>query len=333
MSHNSDVSQGAEAESSGTDSALQAETEMLQRAEPRAASKWAIAVVPEQTKVAKVEDHDASFDFRGAPPVRTRPAASAEAKYSHAQELVDPFDQFQSLQVSLTPQSRLVSLTDSGTPAAEAFRLLGVRLRHLRRDRPLKKVLITSTIPQEGKSTVAANLACTLALRTQQRTLVLEGDLRRPSLSRIFGLGRNPGICEWLEEDRSLTTSIYRLEEPNIWILPAGSSPSNALQLLQSGKLSTLLDQLNALFDWIIIDSPPVLPLADTSVWMRLTDGILLTTRQGTTEKQHLQRALEAVESKKLIGALVNSSKHAASSDYYYNAPAAISRSDDLSAR
>jgi Mrp family chromosome partitioning ATPase len=149
----------------------------------------------------------------------------------------------------------------------------------------------------------------------------------------MFGLGRNPGISEWLEGDRSLTTSIYHLEGPNIWILPAGSAPSNALELLQSGRLSSMMDQLTVLFDWIIIDSPPVLPLADTSVWMRLADGILLTTRQGTTEKRQLQRGLEAVESKKLIGALVNSSKHAAAGDYYYYGPAAVSRPDDAPAR
>jgi capsular exopolysaccharide synthesis family protein len=165
---------------------------------------------------------------------------------------------------------------------------------------------------------VAGNLACILGLKTQQRTLLLEGDMRRPSLSRMFGLGRNPGLSEWLQGQRSLTTSIYHLEGPNVWILPAGSSPSNALELLQSGRLSTLMDQLAAAFDWIIIDSPPVLPLADTSVWMRLADGILLTTRQGTTEKRQLQRGIEAIEPKKMLGALVNSSKHASASDYYY---------------
>ncbi len=330
MSYIFDALQRSEAERARTDLAeLSEETEMLQRAERRAASKWQIAVEAEQAKVANGVDRDAISGLSGEPPVSTRPAASAVAEYSQAEERLDPFDQFQSLPVSLTPQSRLVSLTDGGSPAAEAFRLLGVRLRHLRRDLPLKRVLITSTIPQEGKSMVAANLACTLALKTQQRILLLEGDLRRPSLSQMFGIGRNPGVCEWLEDDRSLATSVYLLEGPNIWILPAGSSPSNALQLLQSAKLSTLLDQLNALFDWIIIDSPPVLPLADTSVWMRLVDGIILTTRQGTTEKRQLQRGLEAVESKKLIGALVNSSKHAATGNYYYYAPAAASQSDD----
>ena len=86
-----------------------------------------------------------------------------------------------------------------------------------------------------------------------------------------------------------------------------------------------MMDQLTLWFDWIIIDTPPVLPLADTSVWMRLADGILMATRLGTTEKRQLQRGLEAIESKKLIGALVNSSKNAATSDYYYS-PAAIQR-------
>ena len=175
---------------------------------------------------------------------------------------------------------------------------------------------------------IAANLACTLALKTQQRTLVLEGDLRRPALSRMFGLGRNPGLSELLEGGRSLTASIYHLEAPNIWILPAGSAPGEALELLQSGRLATLMDQLTVLFDWIIIDSPPMLPLADTSVWMRLTDGILLATRQGTTEKRKLQKGLEAIEPKRLLGALVNSSTNATANDYYYYGPSTTERSN-----
>jgi capsular exopolysaccharide synthesis family protein len=320
MSHIFDALQRSEAERSGINfSALSEATEMLQRAERRAASKWETALLCEQPDAAKRADRDVSFGLSGELPVGTTPAASAVAEFSQTEERLDPFGQFQSLQVSLAPQSRLVSLADSGSPAAEAFRLLGVRLRQLRRDRVLKKVLITSTIPQEGKSMVAGNLACTLALRTQQRILLLEGDLRRPSLSKMFGLGKNPGLCEWLESERSLAASIYHLADPGLWILPAGSAPSNALELLQSGKLSELMDQLTAWFDWIIIDSPPVLPLADTSVWMRLADGILLTTRQGTTEKRQLQRGLEAIEPKKLIGALVNSSNNAAASDYYYS--------------
>jgi capsular exopolysaccharide synthesis family protein len=222
------------------------------------------------------------------------------------------------LKISVPAHGRLVSVSDRDSPAAEAFRLLAVRLRHLRRDRPLQKLLITSSSPQEGKSTCSANLACSLALRAQQRVLLLEGDIRRPSLSQIFASPR-PGICEWLREERQLAETIYYLEGPGLWFMPAGSSPSNPLELLQSGRPAMLLDQLAELFDWIIIDSPPVLPLADTSVWSRQADGILLVVRQGRTEKRKLKRAMDAVESQKLIGALLNSSTSAPDTDYYYS--------------
>ena len=164
---------------------------------------------------------------------------------------------------------------------------------------------------------VAANLACTLARRHQQKTLLLEGDLRRPALSEMFGLGKLPGLCDWLQGEPSPMRSIYRLEGPGLWFLPAGSSPKNALELMQSSRLATLMDQLAGWFDWIVIDSPPVLPLADTSIWMRQADGGLMVTRQGATKKKELQRGLKPIQQSKLIGALLNSSREAASSDYY----------------
>jgi capsular exopolysaccharide synthesis family protein len=195
----------------------------------------------------------------------------------------------------------------------------------MRQNRTLKKVLITSTIPQEGKSTVAANLACTLARRKQHRTLLLEGDLRRPTVADKFGLGKVPGLSEWLHGE-SAAMNIYRLEALGLWVLPAGSAPENPLELMQAGKLAPLMDQLSAWFDWIIIDSPPVLPLADTSIWARLADGILLVTRKSITEKQQLQRGLEALERSKLLGALVNGSTDTNHSDYYQRyGPAASS--------
>jgi len=235
------------------------------------------------------------------------------------------------LPVSITEQSRLVAVEKEGSLGAEKFRFLAVRLRHLRQTRPLKKILITSTIPQEGKSTVAANLACTLARRKQHKTLLIEGDLRRPTLAQKFGLGRIPGLSEWLRGDTE-TMNIYRLEALGLWILPAGSAPENPLELMQSGKLSPTMEQLTAWFDWIIIDSPPVLPLADTSMWARLADGVLLVTRKSITEKQQLKRGLEAIERGKLLGALVNGSTDTAHSDYYQRyGPAASSPEFPLS--
>ena len=205
-----------------------------------------------------------------------------------------------------------------------------MRLRQLRQTRPLKKILITSTIPQEGKSTVAANLACTLARRKPHKTLLLEGDLRRPTIATRFGLGRLPGLSEWFRGEGT-AMNIYRLESLGLWVMPAGNAAENPLELMQSGKLSPLMEHLTAWFDWIVIDSPPVLPLGDTSIWARLADGILLVTRPGVTEKQQLQRGLEALEKTKLLGALVNDSTNAAHSDYYqrYGPPASQPESVD----
>jgi capsular exopolysaccharide synthesis family protein len=233
------------------------------------------------------------------------------------------------LPVAIGDESRLVSVAEEGSLGAEKFRFLAVRLRHLRQNRPLKKVLITSTIPQEGKSTVSSNLACTLARRKNQKTLLLEGDLRRPTMANQFGLGKIPGLCEWLG-GQTETINIYKLESLGLWILPAGVTPQNPLELMQSGKLSLLMEQLEAWFDWIVIDSPPVLPLADTSLWSRLADGIVLVTRKGTTQKQQLQRGLEAIDKSKLLGALVNSSSNVAHTDYYqrYSSAAAEPRKE-----
>ena len=241
----------------------------------------------------------------------------AQKDFSQNEFAQNDLSQFQSLPVSLPQDSKLVCLTAPESFGAEKFRFLGVRLRQLQHSRPLKKLLITSTIPEEGKSTVSANLATILARRQQPKILLLEGDLRRPSLSKQFGLSSIPGLSEWLQGEPRPIKHIYRLEGPNLWFLPAGRPPENPLELMQSGRLSELLNQLSTWFDWIIIDSPPILPLADTSVWARLADGILLVTREGTTKRRMLQRGVQALEQSKLLGAVVNSSANTDHSNYY----------------
>lgn len=226
-------------------------------------------------------------------------------------------DQFRTLSAFPPPDGKMVCLTAPDSLGAEKFRFLGVRLRQLQQKRPLKKVLVTSTLPEEGKSMVAANLATTLAKKESQKILLLEGDLRRPTLPEQLGVGRNPGLSEWLQGEFCPITNIYRLAAGGFWFLPAGTPPENPLELMQSGKLSALIEQLEAWFDWIVIDSPPVLPLADTSVWARIADGILLVTREGTTEKQQLKRGLQALEQSKLLGAVLNSATDTHHSDYY----------------
>ncbi len=225
--------------------------------------------------------------------------------------------EFPTARVMLSPDNKLVCATDEASLAAEKFRFLGVRLRHLQQKRPMKRIVVTSSVAGEGKSTIAGNLACAVA-RNKQKVLLLDGDLRRPSLAHQLGMEALPGLGELLEGNGSQTSNIYRLESLGFWILPAGSTPRNPLEVMQPAKLASLLDQLGNAFDWIVIDSPPVLPLADTSIWMRLADAILLVTRPGTTAKRQLQRSLEAIEQSKLLGAVLNGSKEATANNYHY---------------
>ncbi len=289
MSHIFDALQRSESEREGTQrSSFSVATELLQQAEEKV-----------RRSVANGKPH-----AKGETGDYLLPAVDEELQNCPV------------LTPSIPSENRLVATGKEDSLGAEKFRFLAVRLRQMRQSRPLKKILITSTIPQEGKSTVASNLACTLARRKPHKVLLIDGDLRRPTESAQFGIGNVPGLCEWLSGETE-EASLYRLEGLGMWILPAGATPQNPLELMQSGRLGPLLDRLATWFDWIIIDSPPVLPLADTSIWSRLADGVLLVTRKGVSEKRQLKRGLEAIEKSKLLGALVNSSVNVSHSDYY----------------
>jgi capsular exopolysaccharide synthesis family protein len=322
MSQLFDALQRSEAERGEADlSRFSNATELLQLAEVRTRADWSKAAEFGQSGGNRSGENNHASPAKAEPNNAAVLDVPAVAGPSPDGNSSDPLSQFRSVDVSFPAGNRLVCITDSESLAAEKFRFLSIRLQHLRRDRSLKRVLITSTLPQEGKSTVSANLACTLARKKQQRILLVEGDVRRPSLSPLFGVGKLPGICQWHQGEPDIKKSVYHLDSLNLWFLPAGSSPSNPLDVLQSGKLASAMDRLAEIFDWVIIDSPPVMPLADTSVWMRWAEGILLVTRQGISEKQQLQRGLEAIESKKLIGAVLNGSRRSSRQDYYYPVP------------
>jgi capsular exopolysaccharide synthesis family protein len=262
----------------------------------------------------------ADFSFPEPPALAAELLQEAEAEKENAK-----FGDFPSLRVAIPADSRLVSLTEKEGLGAEKFRFLGVRLRQIQQARQIKKVLITSTLPEEGKSLVSGNLAITLARRKQQKVLLLEGDLRRPVQSALFGLGHLPGISEWLQSGSQAVNNIYFLEGPGFWMMPAGTPPENPLELMQSGKLAALIEQVGSGFDWVLIDSPPILPLADTSVWARFADGVLLVVREGRTEKPMLQRCLATLDPSRLLGVVVNNCSNTDHEDYYarYN-PGAI---------
>ncbi len=196
--------------------------------------------------------------------------------------------------------------------------MLGLKLRHLRERRKLKRIVITSSIPEEGKSLIAANLALNQSRSKLLKAVLIDGDLRRPELASRFGFHRNlAGLSEVLRGERRLSDVVYKLEGSGLWFLPAGVTPENPIELMQSSRLQQLLEQLETFFDWIIIDTPPILPLADSPLWMKLADGVLLVTREGVCEKKQLGRAVEVIDRSTMLGVVVNSCS-SNEQKYYY---------------
>jgi capsular exopolysaccharide synthesis family protein len=230
-------------------------------------------------------------------------------------------DSFASAKVLLPApriDARLVCLTDQGSLAAEKFRVLGLKLRHLREERKLKRIVVTGTAPEEGKSLIAANLALNQSRSKVLKTLLLDGDLRRPTVANRFGFERSlPGLSECLRGERRLSEVVYKLNGSGLWLLPAGRAPENPLDLMQSGRLPEFLDRLGEFFDWIIIDTPPVVPVADTTFWMKLADGVLVVIREGVSEKKAIQRALDSFDRAALLGVVVNSCSRSDHTYYY----------------
>lgn len=223
-------------------------------------------------------------------------------------------------------QSRLVTWQDWAGTAAERFRLLAARLV-LWRDStpgPARRVLAcTSCMQGEGKTVTLANLALTLARATQARVLLIEGDLRqqddRSGQERLWGLPHLSGLGDWIAArvradsgaPPSLQPFLHKIGPKDLFLLPAGASISSPLEFLHSEAAQECLASLTSAFDWVLIDAPPLLPLADAQAWNRCADGMLLVVREGWTHRPLLQRALRGSDRSRLVGVLVNSSREA----------------------
>ena len=218
-----------------------------------------------------------------------------------------------------TPEQRLISITNPNSPGAETFRVLSTRLAHLRHKRTLKKLLITSSVGDEGKSVVSVNLALTLARRAGERVLLIEADLRRPTASALLSSSQLRGITEWHEHKLALQDAFYQVEGLPLWLLSAGKGIEEPLPLLESDSFAQMLTSVSEGFDWVLLDCTPMLPMADATSLSRLCDGVLVVAREGHTRKKMLIRALSSIEKNKQLGFIFNEvSAVQASYERYY---------------
>src|ERR1039457_3576309 len=156
----------------------------------------------------------------------------------------------------------------------EVFRTLRTRLYQIRAVQPLRIVLISSALPAEGKTFMISNLAQSIARQRERRVLLIDGDIRLSRLHETLGAPSTPGLTDYLLGDADEQTVLQRGRAENLYFIPGGRSVSNPTELLANGKLETLLARLGPAFDWILIDSPPVIPVSDANILAKYCDGV-----------------------------------------------------------
>jgi capsular exopolysaccharide synthesis family protein len=209
--------------------------------------------------------------------------------------------------VHASAASRLVALNDPKSLGAEKFRALATRIENLRFQREFKSLQVTSGGINEGKTTVSANLAVTLAKRSDFKVLLVEGDLHRPTLASLLGLTELRGLVHWWSgPNQEISAYLNRLDGMPLWFLSAGTTFDHPSEILQSSRFAETFTRLGSWFDWIVVDSTPMLPTVDANLWSRLVDGSLLVVREGVASIRALKKGLEGLDHPKWIGMVIN---------------------------
>ena len=243
------------------------------------------------------------------PQGRTRPSSKSGIQTFDETELSPSLGQIPVEQVRIEPQSRLVALTNPRSPGSDRFRYLRMRLGEVREMAKLRSLVITSPLPQDGKSTVVLNLATVLAEGGKWSVLVIDADLYHPALAQRLGVESQPGLSDCLDGTLDPMMAIRRIEPLHWYLLQAGTSRGNPAELLQSGNLATVLEKLSSHFDWILIDTPPVGPLADTVTISRRVDACLLVVRADHTPREAVKEALSVLGTKQVLGVVFNAAE------------------------
>lgn len=199
---------------------------------------------------------------------------------------------------------------------AEQFRTLRSRLYQYRSNLPLNTLLVTSSLAGEGKTFVAANLAQALVRQPNCRALLIDADLRRSRLHLMMGATGTPGLSDYLQGKANEQAIIQFGAKDNLCFIPGGTGVNNPSELLSNGRLKSLLKRIVPLFDWVIVDSPPYVPLSDASVLADLCDGVLLVAKAGSTPAQVAQRACEELQARKAVVGVVLNGADGASRSY-----------------
>jgi receptor protein-tyrosine kinase len=239
----------------------------------------------------------------------TRNNTTTAAALDTGPNLANLLEQIQEVPFRTPTDSLLIDVARPHEAPMEEFRTLRTRLNHMKGLQPIHSVVVTSPSPAEGKSLTAANLALAQAHLAGNTILLADFDFRRPIIHSLFGIDRSPGITDYLLGKAPLHQIIKKVAGTNLYLLPAGEAVINPLELLNLREVKLLLDRLPSLFNWIILDSPPLLFAADASLLSTMCHGTLLVVRIGHTTIDSVTRAMQSLCNNNVLGIVVNGAR------------------------
>lgn len=245
------------------------------------------------------------------PAARSNPAAheTVSAVVDPGPNLAGLLEQVEEVPFRTATDSLLIDITRPHEAPMEEFRTLRTRLNHMKSLQPISSLVVTSPSPAEGKSLSAANLALAESHLAQNPTLLADFDFRRPIVHTLFGIDRSPGITDFLLGKVPLHRALRRIAGTSLYIMPAGEAVINPLELLNLREVKLLIDRLPTLFNWIILDSPPLLFAADANLLSTLCHGTLLVVRIGHTTIDSVTRAMQSLCNNNVLGIVVNGAR------------------------
>jgi exopolysaccharide/PEP-CTERM locus tyrosine autokinase len=204
--------------------------------------------------------------------------------------------------------TKLVSFFQPGSIVAEQFRKLRTYLFNPTQQNQPKTILVTSAFSGEGKSLIAINLAISIAIELHSHALLVDCDLRNPTLSRWFGLQEAKGLSDYLLGQAELSELIVKTQVDKLSLLCGGSSQENPVELIGSKRMASLVHELKSRYDdrYIILDSSPILATTEPNVLDNIIDGILFVIRAGETPRESVQQAIKLLKSEKIMGVVLN---------------------------
>ena len=216
----------------------------------------------------------------------------------------------------------IVTFYEASSVVSEQYRILRTNIQSINPDEPIKSILISSSIASEGKTVTAINLAISMAQDLDNKSvLLLDGDLRKGKIKKYLGLESKKGLSDILSDGHSLDDSLLDIGLENLTVLPSGNFPGNPAELLGSSKMKDLLDILKQQFDYIIIDTPPIISLTDPGILGSQVDGVVMVVQAGRTQKgviSHARSLLRQAHAKVLGFVLTNVQYHVPEYLYRY---------------